>query len=67
MFLPDSSSWSSCQMLSSSTMVNFTRLITHAAPSTPVDRTREEGSREFRSRPAARPISRKTGAPTGFT
>jgi hypothetical protein len=32
-----------------------------------VDRIREKGSHEFRSRPAARQISQKIGARIGFT
>jgi hypothetical protein len=47
-------SWLLCQMLSRSTTVNFTRPTIRAAPSTPIDRIRQKGSREFRSRPAAK-------------
>jgi hypothetical protein len=46
-------------------MVNFTKLTTRAAPSTPVDRIRERESREFRSRPTARQISQRTRVRTG--
>jgi hypothetical protein len=60
-------SWLSCQMLSRSTTVSFTRLTTRAALSIPVDRIREKGSREFRSRPAAKQISQNTGVRTGST
>jgi hypothetical protein len=48
-----------------STTTNFTRLTIRAALSTPVDIIREKGSREFRSRPAAKQISQKTGVRTG--
>jgi hypothetical protein len=50
-----------------STMVNYMKLIIHVAPSTLVGKTREEGSREFGLRPAAKRISQKTGARTGST
>jgi hypothetical protein len=48
-------------------MINSMKLITHVAPSTLVGRTREEGSREFRLRPAAKRISPKTGDRTSST
>jgi hypothetical protein len=48
-------SWSSCLTLSKSTTGSFTKLNMRVVLSTPDDKTPEEGSREFRSRPAARP------------
>jgi hypothetical protein len=54
-----------CQMLSKSTTGNSTKLTMRVVLSTPDDRTPEEGSRKFRSRPVAKPISPQTGAHTG--
>jgi hypothetical protein len=48
-----------------STRVSSTRLTIRAALSTLVDTIREKGLRGFRSRPAAKQISQKTGAHIG--